>query len=371
MSRERLPGERVLILRVGAMGDVLHALPAVAALRELRPEIAIDWVVDPRWAPLLINAEGAAPAVSRVHLADTRLWSRAPLSGATRRSVLRLRRELRDDFYSVAVDLQGTLRSAVLGAFARTKTFAGFNDPRERAARWLYRQRLQRKGAHVVEQGAALLGEALGLALEPARRVELPIDAEGERWAAELHGIFPSKRGLALLAPTAGWGAKQWPAANFGALARQLHDRGVTVLVNATRLNEPGVQAVVQASGGCAQTVVCSLAQLIALTRRLALVVGNDSGPVHLAAALGTPLVALYGPTDPARNGPWGPGAIEVLRHADSATSYKRVPRTDPGLAKIGMQEVFEAALRASKGATEDVAARVGPADLGDAGLRE
>ena len=130
---------KVLIVRVGAMGDVLHALPAVAALRRARPDWMIDWVVDPRWAPLLVDGEGKGPVVDRVHLAETKLWSKAPLSPATLRSVLRLRGELRKERYDLAVDMQGTLRSAVIGRMAGAKQFVGYGDPREALAARLYR----------------------------------------------------------------------------------------------------------------------------------------------------------------------------------------------------------------------------------------
>ncbi len=337
--------ERVLVVRVGAMGDVLHALPAVAVLRAERPELPIDWVVDPRWASLLVNAEGVGPVVSRVHLAETKLWSRRPFSGETRRSVLALRRALRAGCYPCVVDLQGTLRSAVIGSFAGAEIFAGFSDPREAAAGWFYRQQLHRRGRHVVAQGCALLSEAVGIALKPTPVVPFPFDPEAEGWASER--LPASMAGTAvLLAPSAGWGAKQWPAARFGELARQLAAKGHPVLVNAVREDEEIAQSVVQASGNAARVVSCHVAGLVALTRRVALVIGNDSGPVHLAAALGTPVAALYGPTDPQRNGPWGAGVIEVLRHPASVTSYKHTATPDPGLLRMEVETVFAAAMR-------------------------
>ncbi len=346
----------VLIVRTGAMGDVLHALPAVASLRALAPDASIGWVVDPRWAPLLVNGDGVGPVVSRVHLAETRLWSQAPVSRRTIDSVLVLRRELQQEHYGTAADMQGTLRSAVLGRLAGTASFSGYADPRERAAKLWYRQRLRRQGTHVVEQGASLLGEALGQPVVPGA-VMLPYDRAAEDWAEELlarsKDLTDSKNSgnskdqpLALLAPTAGWGAKQWPAARFAALARALRAQGFAVLVNASHPEEPVARLVVEASVGGAQMVVCGIPALVALLRRTALLVGGDSGPVHLAAALGRPVVALYGPTDPARNGPWGPGPVEVLRHPASATSYRRRSAVDPGLLKIEVDEVLRAALR-------------------------
>lgn len=326
---------KLLIVRVGALGDVLHALPAAAALKSARPDWTIDWVVDPRWAPLLVNSQGQGNIVSRVHLADTRMWNTAPLSWNTLRSIAKLRRALRQERYDVAVDVQGTLRSAVIGRFARAREFTGYEDPREAAAAHLYRRTRRRIGTHVVEQGAALLAAACSIALQPAP-VTLPHEPWADDWAAELAG----NRRICLLAPTAGWGAKQWPAERYGALAQQLRRMGFLPLVNAPKKDDPVASAVIAASGGAAEIAVCNVAGLIALTRRSSLVIGGDSGPTHLAAALAVPLVALYGPTDPARNGPWGDGPIRVLRGPGSITSHKRVAEIDAGLARITVDEV-------------------------------
>lgn len=325
----------LLIVRIGALGDVLHALPAVAALRAARPEWTIDWVVDPRWDALLVNDVGRGEIVDRVHLAETKMWTKSPLSWKTLRSVATLRKELRAERYDVVVDMQGTMRSAVIGRFARARELVGYEDPREAAAARLYRSTKRRIGTHVVEQGAALLGAVCGVELEPAA-VKLPHATWADEWAAELVG----DRRVCMLAASAGWGAKQWPAERYGALAKELRGMGFVPLVNAPRKDDAVAASVVAASEGVAEMVVCNVAGLIALMRRASLLVGGDSGPTHLAAALGVPLVALYGPTDPARNGPWGRGPMRVMRGAGSVTSHKRVAEIDAGLARIGVDEV-------------------------------
>jgi heptosyltransferase-1 len=322
----------MLIVRVGAMGDVLHALPAVAALRRAQPEWWIDWVVDDRWQPLL-DSDVRGPIVDVAFRVPIREWKRAPFAASTRRSLLEFK-NLRGR-YDFVVDMQGTLRSAVIGWLAGKQELAGYCDPRESFAKWLYRKKLQRRGAHVVEQNAALLGEACGIALKPAA-VQLPHTAWADDWAAE----FVGDRKVCLLAASAGWGAKQWPAERYGALARELRDMGFVPLVNAPKKDDAVAASVVAASGGAAETVVCNVAGLIALMRKTSLLVGGDSGPTHLAAALGIPLVALYGPTDPARNGPWGTGPMRVMRGVGSVTSHKRVAEIDAGLARTTVEEV-------------------------------
>jgi heptosyltransferase-1 len=327
---------KLLIVRVGALGDVLHAMPAAAALRSARPDWTIDWVVDPRWAPLLVNSEGQGEIVNRAHLAETKMWSAAPFSWKTLRSIARLRKELRAEHYDVVVDMQGTMRSAVIGRFARAREFAGYENPREAAPAKLYRRTRRRIGTHVVDQGAALLSAACSIALEPAP-VTLPHEPWADNWAAEMVG----DRKICVLAASAGWGAKQWPAERYGALARELRAMGFLPLVNAPKKDDAVAASVVAASGGAAEMAVCNVAGLIALMRRTSLLVGGDSGPTHLAAALSIPLVALYGPTDPARNGPWGSGPMRVVRGAGSMTSHKRVAEIDAGLARIMVNEVI------------------------------
>jgi len=331
---------KILIVRVGAMGDVLHALPAVAALRDARLDWEIDWVVDPRWAPLLVDGEGRGPVVNRVYIAETKLWTKSPVSFATFRSIRALRRALRRGRYDLVVDMQGTLRSAVIGWMAGAREFVGYRDPREGLAAKFYSRTVGRRGVHVVEQGVALLGEACGMSLEPGA-VDLPHEQWADAWAEELVG----GRNLVLLAAGAGWGAKRWPAERFGALATEMRALGLSAVVNASRADDALAAEVVARSGGAAEMVVCNVACLIALMRRVSVLVGGDSGPMHLAAALGIPVVALFGPTDPARNGPWGVGAHVVIRNPRSVTSYKRV-EVDAGLAGVSVAEVVEAVRR-------------------------
>jgi heptosyltransferase-1 len=236
------------------------------------------------------------------------------------------------------VDMQGTLRSGVIGWMAGVKTLAGYSDPRERAAGWFYTRRLKRTGAHVVEQGAALLGDAAGVRLEPIA-APLPRDTEAEMWAEQ----NVRSRPLLMLAPGGGWGSKRWPAERFAAVARALQHRMNDCVVNASSDADALALQVAHASDGTARALSCSVAQLLALMRRTDLFVGGDSGPLHLAAALGVPATALFGPTDPARNGPWGPGTKIVLRDPSSSTSYKRGTQTDAGLAKITVEQVVAA----------------------------
>lgn len=342
----------MLIVRIGAMGDVLHALPAVAALKKMLPEYWVGWVVEPRWLPLLtavsagplVAAGAAIPLVDQSYLAATREWKRRPISRETFAEIASLKRGLRSSQFDLCVDMQGSIRSAVIGRMAGAEEFAGPAVPREAPAQWMYEKKIATASAHVIEQGCELLGGALGMTLLPAR-VDFPLDEATERACdAMLTRLLPEGGPFALVAPTAGWGAKQWPAERFGAVAAELGRRGYRTLVNASGEYDPIAQSVVGASEGYSAAAAGSLSQLIALTRRASIVIAGDTGPLHLAAALGRPVVALFGPTDPARNGPYGTRA-NVLRHGQERRNHKRLADPEAGLLEITVDEVVEAAM--------------------------
>ena len=338
-EQERL---RVLVLRLGAMGDVLHAMPAVAALRAQLPECHVGWVIEPRWAPLLM-ADGAVPCTSTmplvdvVHIANARGWARQPLAPSTWRAMRGLRRELHAQRYDLAIDLQGAVRSALIGR-ASGAALVGEAEPREGPARWFFQRKIATRGVHVIEQAAEVVAGATGLTLAPMLP-PLPVDCAAER---RVGVMLPDAQTLVLLHPGAGWGAKRCPAERYGALATALKARGYTVAVNRAPGEERLAADVVRSSGGAAREIATDMAELIAITRRCVLVIGGDTGPAHLACALGKPVVGIYGPTDPARNGPWGV-PFRVLRHPESRRDHARRSAPEPGLLTIEPEEVLAA----------------------------
>jgi heptosyltransferase-1 len=337
---------RILIIRVGAMGDVLHGLPAVAALRQALPESFIGWAIEPRWQALLRAGHERLrgpqmPIVDRVHQVHTQAWKREPVSLETAKDIARLRRELHAERYDLCIDLQGSIRSAAVGRISGARCFFGPEEPREALARLLYRRRVPLTQTHVIHQACELVAAGTSLPVAPAV-VTLPRDVEAEVWAEHLFHAVTAP--VALLVPSAGWGAKEWGTANYHELAASLHAAGLKILVNAAAPGDLTAHAIVAKGKG--MIAATNLSQLIGLIRRASIVIGGDTGPVHLAAALGKPVVALFGPTDPARNGPNFPGArVAVLRDAGSKTSHKRVQTTEPGLARINVDEVIAAAL--------------------------
>lgn len=283
---------------------------------------------------------GSRPIVDRCVPVHVALWKRSGVSRATIVDVLALRRSLRRTACQTSVDLQGSIRSAVISRLSGAPERVGSRHPRETAARLLYTRTAASKATHVVEQACDLLGAAADAELVPAT-VELPRHPGAELWAA---AQTAAQRAPVLLAPTAGWGAKEWPPERFGEVAAALAQAGHAVLINAAPGQDATAQRVLETCGGVARIVRCTLEQLIALVRVCRLVIAGDTGPLHLAAALQVPVVGLFGPTDPARTGPWAVRSV-VLRDGSSVTDHRRHAHTESGLFRIGVAQVVSAAL--------------------------
>jgi heptosyltransferase-1 len=296
---------RILVVRLGAMGDIVHTLPAVASLKHSHPGAHLTWVVESRWRPLLEDN----PFIDRI----------VELRRGSAGGVLETMRELRGTSYDVAVDFQGLIKSAITATFAWPDRIFGYHQSqaRERIAALFYSNKTIARATHVVDQHLELAAAAG--AVHPLRSFPLPSGrCEGELPAGD----------FVLASPIAGWGAKQWPLAHYHALAIRLRE-------------ELGMPLVLDGPPGSGFEHHSSLAGLIYATRRAAAVVGVDSGPLHLAAALGKPGVAIFGPTDPARNGPYR-STMGVLRSDSAATTYKRDADIAACMRAITPDQVFE-----------------------------
>ena len=333
---------RVLIVRLGAMGDILHALPAVTALRQTHPEWSIGWAVEPQWRGLLCAGDcrmrgPEMPLVNRVHLVPAKQWAHTPLRGKTFGEIRRLRGELRDAKYDLCIDLQGAVRSAVIARWARAARLIGEDRPREPAARWFFSERVPTRGVHVIEQAIEVVNQA-ARELLPYVPACLPMEERAEAAASEFAQPF------ILLNPGAGWGAKRWPIDRYAEVARTLNASGYSIVVNAGPGEEGLVEELRRSAGDFINRIQPTLTELIAITRRASLVIAGDTGPLHLASALGRPVVAIFGPTDPARNGPFG-GSFRVLRHPESRRDHTRRAEPEAGLLTITSAAVIEAAM--------------------------
>jgi len=301
---------RILVVRLGSMGDVIHALPAVASLKHSFPHSCLSWVIKPRWAPLL---EGN-PFVDEI----------IPFN-RTAREILATRRLLRREHFDLAVDLQGLIQSALVAASARADKIVGLarTQARESFAAMFYSSTVRTTALHRVDRYLELVAAAGASNL--LRTFPLP--------PGKPEGTLPEGP-FVLACPLAGWGSKQWPLGHYAELAGRLN---LPLVVNG-----PLDAAEVLGRIDGAHVHLSGIQGLIDATRRAQAIVGVDSGPVHLAAALGKPGVAIYGPTDPASHGPYG-GTLRVLRSSTTITSYKRRDSDDGSMRAVTPANVVEA----------------------------
>jgi heptosyltransferase-1 len=351
--------ERLLIVRLSAMGDVIHTLPAVHALREVFPQAHIGWLIEERWAELLC-APGSPrrgtrsvlrPLVDEVHTVNLKDWRKSPLSISSLQRMATLWNDVRDAHYDVAVDLQGAMRSALLARLSGTRAVYGAAEPRESPASLWYTRKVVASGKHVIEQNLSVAGALCECpkALSPDVSHDFPRDPRAEALVGQRLAELGSGD-FAILNPGAGWGAKRWPAERYGDVARKLAKQGVRSILNSGPGEEELARVAEAASDGAAWAMSLTISELIALTRRARVFVGGDTGPLHLAAALRVPVVAIFGPTDPVRNGPYGKRSV-VLRSAKSVTSHARRAAADEGLLAIGSEAVVAAACELMAGA--------------------
>jgi heptosyltransferase-1 len=268
--------------------------------------------------------------------------------------IARVANDVRAGHYDVAVDLQGALRSALLARWSGARVMYGVAEARESPASLWYTRNVIARGVHIVEQNMSIVeavvqshhvGEETTQRVH-VPRVELPRHPESEvRVAQQLAGY--NIKDFAILNPGAGWGAKRWPAERYGQVARALAGGGVATILNYGPGEESLAQSAAVASEGAAQPMKLTISELIALTRRARIFIGGDTGPLHLAAAVNVPVVAIFGPTDPARNGPYatdGSARGIVLRNPASSTTHKRHTQTDEGMLEITVDAVTNAA---------------------------
>ena len=307
---------RVLIVRLGALGDIVHTVPLAAALRRGLPSsAAVDWVVEERYAGLL----DMVPGLDRRIVLRTR--SR-PILAAWRE----LHRSLRAVSYDVALDVQGLGKSALVARLSGARRIVGFGVPflRERWARWLYTETIDAgRRRHVVDRNLGILG-AVGVtdrAWSFPIRIGAPSPMEASRGGDYI-----------VINPNAAWATKRWPPERYGAVAEHVgRVHGLPCVVIWGPDDEARAAAVVAAAGGAAALAPpTGLAELASLLRAAALLVSGDTGPLHLAAALGTPVVGLYGPSDPARNGPWSPEDEVVSAFPDCTCAARRAAAGRP-----------------------------------------
>src|ERR1700722_5634414 len=326
------PEDRFLVVRLTALGDILHTVPAVAALRAAHAGAKIDWVVDRKWAPVL---EGSL-AINEV----------IPFDRHSAWGVIECVQRLRENQYKCAIDFQGLYKSSVLAALSGAARRIGFDRAwaREEGAAMLYTEHVIPTGRHVAELNYSL-AERAGAARPVSPEYPLRVPAGGAASVrARMHDIGVNGDYI-VVGPGGGWGAKCWPAERFGEFCREFekkHDMPMIVIYGPGE--KPLAEEVLRAAGPARPAVVATtIEELMGLLAHARCVVAADSGPLHLAAALGTRVVGLFGPTDPARNGPFVPGAVIVHKARAEEISYKRRSDYSPAMLWITAEDVMAA----------------------------
>ncbi|HZL35341.1 MAG TPA: lipopolysaccharide heptosyltransferase II [Tepidisphaeraceae bacterium] len=290
------PPLRILIIKPSAIGDVVHALPVLNLLRGKWPQAKISWLVTPACAGLLDGHSQLDEVIRFERRRFGQSW-RDPTAAA---GLFGFARDMRERQFDLAIDLQGLFRSGWLSASTRAPVRVGPAGARELG--WVfYTHRINTGTAelHAVERNLRL-AEALGLGREPVKFV-FPTDDEDRRFVATL---APNGLRYAVFLPGANWDTKRWPPEKFAACVAPLRERfGLESIVAGGSIDTP---LAAQIPGALDLTGRTDLRQLVALLERAQLVIANDTGPMHIAAALGRPLVTMYGPTSPARTGPYG-----------------------------------------------------------------
>lgn len=319
----------ILVVRLGAMGDIIHALPAVAHLRRSFPQARITWAVDSRWSTLLngnpdVHEILALPISVRQRRLNILSW----------KNFQAVRTSIRARNFDLAIDFQGLLKSALVVFFSGADRAIGFtrNQLREPISSFFYSDLVPSKSQHIVEKNLDL-ARAIGAKSGP---ITFPIpDGKPSQ-------ILPSGEFI-LANPIASWMSKQWPSTHYAELAKFLwKNRKIPLVIDFAPQHRACAEEIYKlAPDGSVVLHPSSLEGLIAATRRARAVVGVDSGPLHLASALGIGGVAIYGQTDPARNGPFG-GNFVVLRAPGAITSYRRVNKIHETMIQISPQTVWK-----------------------------
>ncbi len=305
---------RILIVRMSALGDIVHALPVLAALREAFPLAEIDWLADRPYAGVFDLVEGLT----------TRIIGRPGLMQAIQ--------TMRSRDYDVALDLQGLLKSAAMARLSGAGRVIGFETGalREQGAAWFYSETSAvPAGAHVVQKNLSTL---VRLGVEPGP-VRFPFVVPDSAVARQV-GVDAAARGpgpFVLINPGAGWPNKRWPPDRFGAVAAAIREEHALPTFVLWGRDEAALadEVIASSRGAAVRAPETSLGDVLALASRAALMISGDTGPTHIAAAMKTPIVGLYGPTWPERNGPWDPDDVVVSRATQCVCHHKRQCQRD------------------------------------------
>jgi lipopolysaccharide heptosyltransferase I len=340
---------RFLLVRTGALGDIIHGLPVAAALKEAYPHLRLDWVVEERYAELL----RCVPVVDACVPVRFKQGVRGLADPGERTQWLKTLRTLRRAAYDVTLDLQGLIRSGMVAGWTRAPFRVGFSGDhvRERPNCLFSNVRPKRMpvGGHVIDRNLCLL-HPLGIRSQGVRAVSYRVPEEMDRSAE--HVLRTSGRQdddlCVAVHPVAGWPTKEWRPERYAEILRRLAGvSGIKVFLLWGPGERERVVTLRKTSGSAAHLIPrMGPAELLAFLKKCDLYLGGDSGPMQMASSLGKPVVALFGPTDPERNGPFYGRYRVVWGRAACAPCYKRRCSRRDCMDAVNLDSVWEALLR-------------------------
>ena len=327
-------GRKILIIKPSSMGDIIHALPVLATLKKSYPKSEIAWIVKDKFSDLLAGN----PDLTDVIPFDNSRF-------------LQLINKLRKKKFDVALDIQGLFRSGILTFFSKAGHRIGFSKVNSRELSYMfYNHKVTppKKAVHVVDKNLSLL-EPLGIS-EYIYDFKIPIYTQDLRFAKDFFAsrkLVPGRDKIVMLNPGAGWQTKRWPAENFPHLADKLtkYSNANAKIIMSWGPQEKELIENIKSNMNDKITIMpqSTIKQLGAIIKSCDLFVGSDTGPTHLAAALEVPVVGLYGPSDPERNGPYGTKNIIIQKDISCVSCWKRECDTIDCMKNISVDEVFEA----------------------------
>ncbi|MBL8191632.1 MAG: glycosyltransferase family 9 protein [Acidobacteria bacterium] len=343
MGTQQRPQSKILIVRLGAIGDVIHTLPALAALRRAMPAAHLSWAVERGAAAKLLHGN---PYLDELIELDLRGWRKNWKAAETRAAIHASLAHLRSRKFDLALDFQGLLKSAAVAWLARIPRRIGFAKDvlRESASRWLTTEHVSADDHdHVIKKNLRLV-EHLGYDITGEFEFPIRLESSDEQFAAEQ--LKQNNGALAILNPGGGWPTKLWHTSDFAAIADRLWQAfGIRSAITYGPGEFTLAQMVIaQSKTGAAFPLASTLKEFLALARRAKLFLGGDTGPMHLAAAAGTPIVALFGPTSARRNGPFAKDDVVVERFdLDCRTDCYRRYCSHTSCMKLPVEQVWQA----------------------------
>ncbi|MDX9702771.1 MAG: lipopolysaccharide heptosyltransferase II [Candidatus Auribacterota bacterium] len=337
--------EKILIIKPSALGDVLHALAVAGEIKKVYPDVCISWVVNREYAELLDNN----PVIDKVYVFERRKWGRKRRVLKTASEFLKLIQSVRNAHYDCLIDLQGLLRSGLITIFSGAKIKIGLSDARE-GSRLAYKHLItvHDKKRHAVDRYLKTV-RYFGIEPECPNRIAFPL-----KWNQSVndaveqifrnHGLTDGSLKIALN-PNARWDTKCWPFEYFAQLADMLYEKmNAQIVFVGSPSDRSNIDKILSAMNHKPVDAVgkTSLLELAALLARMDCLVTNDSGPMHMSVAVGTPVVALFGPTDPAKTGPYGEGHVVIQKELACGACMKRSCLNRQCMSDITVEEVFE-----------------------------